>query len=64
MYNTQSGTYTRPTGGPTDFTDYAEMLDIGETYVYAVTFERWDNCGGRQKSSRSDTAGVTYEPGE
>ena len=63
-YNTQTGTTTQPTGAPTDFTDYGDRLDTGETYSYAVTFERWDNCGGRQRSTRSDTASVTYEPAE
>ena len=40
------------------------MLTVGETYVYAVAFERYDNCGGSQEGVQSDSVTVTYQPEE
>ena len=62
VYDTATGTYTYPTSSPMKTVDYSEMLVVNETYVYAVAFGRWDNCGGYQRGVQSNTVSVTYEP--
>ena len=63
VYNVQTGTYsdhfTR-----TDFMDYTDALEAGETYVYAVVFGRVNNCGDHQRGDQSDSVTVTYNPEE
>ena len=61
-YDENSGTVGPIGSAFTSVVDYEDMLTVGETYVYAITFGRLDNCGYRQSGIQSDTATVTYQP--
>lgn len=40
---------------------YFQKFEIGETYAFAVTARRLDNCGFDQPSEQSDTVTVVYQ---
>ena len=64
VYDPDTNTFFYPTPSPMDEIDSASGLVPGTTYVYAIRFGRWSNCGGYQPGEQSDTVTVTYQPDE
>ena len=63
VYDANSDTLV-PSHSVTTTVDYNYVLTVAETYVYAIAFGRWNNCGGYQEGIKSDSVTVTYQPDE
>ena len=64
VYDVNTGELRYPTYSPMDMVDYTHHLEVGQTYVYAVAFGRWDDCSEYHESEQSDQVTVTYQPKE